>query len=254
VASRLCSHCANSIAEDAAHCTYCKADVGTAPTPQWLIRDQRPQETRVQARDKTMTPKIMLIAGIVLCVVAATLLGAGILGRSESGDARRLLGEKVKELQIKEEHIKAVEAELTKMRQQAAESLKEAEALKVRLAESQKVQVAAEQRLSDVNRELERRGARRAQVEPRNGARAAERPPALSRAARRPAEPGVYETTKATEVHEQPAQASRVISRIGRGTRINVVRSDDNWLEVVSKRGNPPGFILRDDAMLVTAN
>jgi hypothetical protein len=42
-----------------------------------------------------------------------------------------------------------------------------------------------------------------------------------------------------------------VISRIGKGTRINVVRSDGDWLEVMSRRGNPPGFILRDDTMYV---
>ena len=198
-------------------------------------------------------PKIMLIAGIILCVVAAALLGTGIVGRDESGGARRLLDEKGKELQVKEEHVKAVEAELSKLRLEAAESAKETTALKARLEESQKEQAAAEQRLSVANRELERLSARRAQAEPRSEPRPVERAPAPTRAARRPAEPGVYETTRATEVHEQPVESSRVISRISTGTRINVVRSDGNWLEVVSKRGNPPGFILRDDTMFVGA-
>lgn len=250
VSSRLCPHCANSIAEDAAHCPYCKAEVETAPSPEWLIRDERPRETKPPLREKTTMPKIMLIAGIVLCAIAAALLGTGILARDESGDTRRLLAEKVQELQVKEEHVKAVEAELAKVRQEAAESVKEAEALKARLEESRKEQ-AAGQRLSGVNREPERRSARPAKVEPRSEPRPVERTPAPSRPARRPAEPGVYETTRATEVHEQPVESSRVISRIGKGTRINVVRADGDWLEVVSRRGNPPGFILRDDTMYV---
>ena len=245
--SRLCPHCANSIAEDAPQCPYCKADVGTAPAPEWLIRNERPQQTKLPSRDKTNMPKITLIAGIILCVIAVALLGTGLLGRDESGDTRRLLDEKLKELQVKDEQVKAVEAELGKVRQ-------EAEALKARLEESQKDHAAAQQRLSGANRELERRSARRAQVEPKSAPRPVERAPAPSRSARRPADPGVYETTRATEVHEQPGESSRVISRIGRGTRVNVVRSDGDWLEVVSKRGNPPGFILRDDTMFVGAS
>jgi len=252
--SRLCPHCANSIAEDAEYCPYCKAEVGAAPSPEWLIRDERPRQTKPPLREKTTMPKIMLIAGIVLCVIAAALLGTGILGRDESADTRRLLTEKVKELQVKEEQVKAVEAELAKVRQEAVASIKEAEALKTRLEESRKEPAAAEKRLSGVNREPERRSARQAQAEPRSEPRPVERAPAPSRTARRPAEPGVYETTRATEVHEQPVQSSRVISRVGKGTRINVVRSDGDWLEVVSRRGNPPGFIPRDDTMYVTAS
>ena len=94
VSSRLCPHCANSIAEDSAHCPYCKAEVDTAPSPEWLIRDERPREMKPSRREKTTMPKIMLIAGIVLCVIAVALLGTGILGRVESGDTLRLLAEK----------------------------------------------------------------------------------------------------------------------------------------------------------------
>ncbi|HZA56243.1 MAG TPA: SH3 domain-containing protein, partial [Candidatus Udaeobacter sp.] len=68
--------------------------------------------------------------------------------------------------------------------------------------------------------------------------------------ARRTAEPGVYETTRATSVYENPSSASRVISQISSGTRINVVSSAGGWLEVRSKRGNPPGYVRSDDARL----
>ena len=70
-------------------------------------------------------------------------------------------------------------------------------------------------------------------------------------AARRTAEPGVYETTQATSVYENPSSTARVISQIGRGTRINVVSSAGEWLEVRSNRGNPPGYVRSDDARLI---
>jgi hypothetical protein len=250
--SRLCPHCANSIAEDAAQCPYCKADV--EPAPEWLIRDERPNKMKSAPRESSRMPKIVLFAGIILCVIAAGLLATGILGRNESGDTRQLLDEKIKALQVTEERVKAVEAELAKARDEAAANVKEAVALKAQLEESQKELAVKEQRLGVVNREVERLSGRRTQVEPRIDPRPAERVPPQPRAVRRPAEPGVYETVRATAVHEQPVESSRVITRIGRGTRIHVVRSSGDWLEVVSKRGNPPGFIPWDDTMFVSAS
>ncbi len=64
-------------------------------------------------------------------------------------------------------------------------------------------------------------------------------------------EPGVYETTRATAVYEGSSSVSRVVSPITRGTRINVVSSAGDWLEVQSKRGNPPGYARSDDARLI---
>jgi hypothetical protein len=52
-------------------------------------------------------------------------------------------------------------------------------------------------------------------------------------------------------VYEDPSGSSRVLSQIGPGTRINVVRSNGEWLEVRSKQGNPPGFIRLDDAKFI---
>jgi hypothetical protein len=253
--TRLCPHCANSIAEDAVHCPYCKADVGAEAAPEWLIRDERSGRPRPVPRDeKTSLPKIMLMAGIALCVFAAALFATGVIGKGESGATRGLLDQKIKELQAKDERLKVVEAELAKARQEADASAKEGDTLKARLEDSQKARAAADARLSAVNRELERRSARRAQAEPKSDPRSPERVPDPTRPVRRSVDPGLYETTRATEVHEQPAASSRVISRIGRGTRINVVRSEGDWLEVVSRRGNPSGFILRDDTMFVTVS
>ncbi|MGH7927196.1 MAG: SH3 domain-containing protein, partial [Candidatus Binatia bacterium] len=211
--------------------------------------------TRQAPREKSMTPKIVLIAGIVLCLLAAVLLAAGILGKSdESSGTRGLVDQKIKEVQTKEEQINAVEAELDKARLETADLTKEAVALKARLEESQKELATAEQRLGSARRELERLSTRRAQVETRNDPRRVERVTAPARPTQRSVDPGVYETLRATEVHEQPAQSSRVISRIPGGTRVNVVRSDGEWLEVISKRGNPPGYILRESAKIAAGS
>jgi hypothetical protein len=39
-----------------------------------------------------------------------------------------------------------------------------------------------------------------------------------------------------------------VVANIPAGTRVDVVNSKGDWLEVHSRRGNPPGFIKRQDA------
>jgi hypothetical protein len=44
--TRLCPDCANSIAADAANCPYCKAEVSSQPTPQWLKRDTQSSQPR----------------------------------------------------------------------------------------------------------------------------------------------------------------------------------------------------------------
>ena len=75
--------------------------------------------------------------------------------------------------------------------------------------------------------------------------------PSAPGVASRAAEAGVYETVRATTVFEQPSASSRNVASIPSGTRVNVVSSTGNWLEVHSKSGNPPGFIRRGDAVFV---
>ncbi len=117
-AGRLCPHCANSISEDAAQCPYCKADLGAAP--EWLIRDESPSAARSLVRE-TGAPKIVLFAGILLCIIAAVLFAAGIFGNLESSASHGQLAQKSQELLIKEEQIKAMEAELNKTRLDTAD-------------------------------------------------------------------------------------------------------------------------------------
>jgi cytoskeletal protein RodZ len=79
----------------------------------------------------------------------------------------------------------------------------------------------------------------------------ANRPQPAPSASRGGAGPGVYETLRSTPVYEDPSAAAKVLASIPAGTRVNVVSSNGEWLEVHSRRGNPPGFIRRDDAAFI---
>lgn len=52
-----------------------------------------------------------------------------------------------------------------------------------------------------------------------------------------------YETTDNVKVRSGPGTQYRVVAEIKSGTKVNVAASDGEWLKVVSKRGNPPGYI-----------
>ena len=64
-------------------------------------------------------------------------------------------------------------------------------------------------------------------------------------------EPRLYQTVRSTSVFEEPSASSRKVGSIGNGSRVRVVGSTGDWLEVRSKQGRPPGFIQRDDAVLM---
>jgi len=60
-----------------------------------------------------------------------------------------------------------------------------------------------------------------------------------------------YQTVRSTSVFEEPSASSRKVGNIANGTKVRVVGSTDDWLEVRSKQGRPPGFIRRDDAVIM---
>ena len=59
---------------------------------------------------------------------------------------------------------------------------------------------------------------------------------------------GLYTTTADTYVREGPGLHFKTVARIERGTKVNVVGSDGDWLKVQSKHGNPPGYIEKGHA------
>lgn len=53
----------------------------------------------------------------------------------------------------------------------------------------------------------------------------------------------VYVTTASTQVRTGPGPQFRTIANIGRDARVNVVGRDGDWVLIVSKKGNAPGYI-----------
>jgi len=54
---------------------------------------------------------------------------------------------------------------------------------------------------------------------------------------------GKYETLADTHVRTGPGLHYSVITKIQKGTKVNVVEEENGWLRVESKRGNKPGYV-----------
>ena len=252
IQTRLCPHCANSIALDTLTCPYCKASLNAAaPLPQWPSPDDGAPAVQVEAKRDGMPlgSKIILALGLLMFAVGVYLVG----GQNERSDLAPQLDAKQQELQDREAKIKSLEAQLAQAREELKGSAAQLEELKNVIAEKEKSLATAQKQVKDSNREVERLASRGASapLPPARSRAPAQTMPQPAPAARRATEPGLYETVRSTAVHEEPLSSSRVLSRISGGTQITVVRSVGEWLEVRSKHGNPPGFVRADDATFV---
>jgi hypothetical protein len=252
--ARLCPHCANSIEEDAVKCPFCKAEFGTAETPQWPMRDEMVGQAAGSGGHRgnwalTKPATAILAAGLIV------VLGFGLFligGYRQRNDARQLEEANSKQVQEREQKIKTLEGELKQLRQELDKSKSNLTSLAAKLEENQKELSATHQRLSAATREAGRAASKRAPVAPGSTARSVKAPPSQTPPVRGAAEPGVYEVIRATTVREEPSAAGRRVTDINKGTKITVVRTVGNWLEVRSKQGNPPGYVRVDDAKLVS--
>jgi len=248
--TRLCPNCANSIEEDATKCNYCQADLSSHFIPQWLKRDETAAEPPpVSSREKSALPANVLWIGAIVLIASLTFLTGWYVQRSQMIAASQASS---KALQARDQMIQSQEAQLAQTRQQLNENSNQLAELKSKLEQTQKELSATQQRLTVATREADRLKASRSVAvarAPSPATRASA--PLPTSVARRTAAPGVYETTRTVSVYESPSSAARVVSQINRGTRINVVGSTGDWLEVRSKHGNPPGYVRSDDARLI---
>ena len=249
---RLCPQCANSIAEDATDCRYCKADFSSQFAPKWLKRGEPSQEPRISSDNhkRSSIPSKFIWPAVMLGVALIAFLAGGTLQRNQQSLSSQA---NLKQLEAKEQMIQTQEAQLAQTRQQLNENSQQLAEMKTKLEGNQKELSLAQQRLSVAARQADRPNATRSPAARRTVSSAPGAAASLPQpvAARRTATPGAYETTRATSVHENPSSTSRVISQISTGTRINVVSSAGDWLEVRSKHGNPPGYVRADDARVI---
>ena len=187
----------------------------------------------------------------MLLVAVIAFFAGGYIHRSEL-----LLSSQAysKQLQAKDQTIQSQETQLAQTRQQLNENSNQLAGIKTKLEESQKELSAAQQRLGTAtrvsNRLLERESVAGRE---KNCIARAGRHCACFLSRWRQDEPR-REPTRPLGQHRcwkiRP-RAARVISQIDRGTRLNVVSSAGDWLEVRSKRGDPPGYVRSDDARLI---
>lgn len=249
IQTRLCPHCANSIGVDALKCPYCKAELN--PMPQWPEREDRPVRflERRQKPPLTVKSKAILAFGLLVFALGVYLVGA----QQQRSDLRPVLAVKQQQLEERDEKLKNLEEELVQLRQKSQGSSNSLDQLSRKLKATESELTATRNRLAAANREIDRLHAARvvAPARPSRGTNPA--PPApVPSSARRGADAGLYETVRPTTVFEGPATSARILSRINKGTQVNVVRSASGWFEIRSTHGNPAGFIRADDVTLVS--
>ncbi len=193
-----------------------------------------------------------------LYIVVLLLLGVGAIlawnytagKKGERGGVTGALEERGKEFEERERQIQALDEQVAQLRKELDASSRKVAELQDRLDDTRKALSSTEQKLRSALRQAERPAApAAASSQEKSASRSPEPSPAPGR--RRPAEPGTYEVIRSTSVFAEPSAASRKVSAVKRGTRVTVVGSAGEWLEVRSKHGNPPGFIPRDDAMFL---
>jgi Tfp pilus assembly protein FimV len=194
-------------------------------------------------------PKWVYVVIFALLAAIVVLAGRSIFWRTDERALAPLAEQKVRELDEKDKQVQALGDQIAQMRKELDESSKKMAELQARLEETNRALSSTQQKLKTAQRPAERPTVPPSPLPEKGVARSTE--PAPAPTWRRPAEPGRYEVIRTTPVYERPSAASREVATISRGTRINVVGSQGDWLEVRSKRGNPPGFVRRDDAMFI---
>lgn len=248
-----CPHCANPIEENADTCPFCKADLTRrGGLQQRFERHEDSEDLKVQPmREKK---NLLRTAGycLIILVVAMGSFFAGVSlwrPQTDPGSVTAPPERPLTEPEERDRQIQGLESQVAQLTKELEESSKRLAEMQIRLEEKTRALSAAQEKLQGTRRETERSAVTLPRAADKAAPRPGESPPSPVR--RRPSEPGRYEVVRTTFVFEEPSQTSRQVATIRRGTKVTVVGSVGEWLEVRSKQGNPPGFIRRDDAMFV---
>ena len=130
-------------------------------------------------------------------------------------------------LQQQEEKIRDMEDRIARLQKELEESSKQTASLQAGSDETKRTRRSAQRNVNNSRREETRRTDQNLSSE------------------------RFYQTVRSTSVFEEPSPSSRKVGSIANATKVRVVGSTDDWLEVRSKQGRPPGFIRRDDAVLM---
>ncbi len=196
-------------------------------------------------------PKMWAYLPVTSILAMGVLLTVGTMTGCSSGsdEVTQLLEEKNRELEEKDRQILGMDDQIAELRKELEEGSKQVADLRAKMEESEKALSSTKKKLKSAERKIKRLAATSALLR----RKVARKPigPSSPAVQRRPAEPGTYEIIRTTSVFEKALGTSRTVSSINVGTKVSVVGSVGEWLEVRSKHGKPPGFIRRDDAMFV---
>ena len=103
IETRLCPHCANSIAFDALTCPYCRADLLQSGEPEWPRKDEDWElpPSSVEKGRLTVRSKAILILGLGVFALGVYLVG----GNRERSDFGPVLEQQQRSLQEKDATI-----------------------------------------------------------------------------------------------------------------------------------------------------
>ena len=205
---------------------------------------------------------IFALLAIVVVLAAKTLRGQkseSVLSALPPEKSAKALPDK--DLADKDRRIQDLKSEIAELRKETEANSRRVKDLEAKLDETKKALSASQQKLKVAQKQADRvaaapppaksaaRNMDPAQSPARERTAAKNAEPSPLPGWRRPAEPGAYEVIQDSAVLEKPSSSAREVALVQKGTTINVVGSQGEWLEVRTKHGKPPGYIRRDDAM-----
>jgi hypothetical protein len=186
-----------------------------------------------------MDKKLTIAAGVLVAVLTGAggfLIGRYVLDSGRSSTEAMLLDEKNRELENKNRQIEELEKQAAVLRKDLDEGGKQVAVLQSRLDQANRGLASMQEKLKTT------RAPQVSQSTPASGSGS------------RAADAGSYQVIRATSVFQEASPNSAKLASIPQGTKVNVVRSVGDWLEVRSKHGKPPGYIRREDATYMGPN